>query len=251
MNTVVIVDDEPLARKRIKNLLQEYQTLTLVGESGDVQDSVELINAQKPDLLFLDIQLKAKKGFRILELIDFLPQVIFVTAYSDYAIQAFDYCAIDYLLKPFNDERFHRAVSRALEQNKQQSSDWDKRVFQLLEKVGQESKSSLVRIPVKVGDKTHFVATAQIQYIKASAYYAELFADDGKHVIRESLSALSQTLDPQSFIRVHRSSIVNINYIKEIVSIGFGDLEIRMTDGTQLRVSKSYKNELVRKMGLK
>lgn len=253
MIKVFIIDDEPLARTRIKNLLKEYQKLQIVGESGEVHESIEKINANKPDLLFLDIQLKVKKGFKILEHIDYLPQVVFVTAYSEYAIQAFDYYAIDYLLKPFNDERFHRAVSRALELDQDKSNDWDRRVLQLLAQGNQanERLSLLVRIPVRVGDKTHFVNTDQIQYIKASAYYAELFAVDGKHVIRESLSALAKTLNPDLFLRVHRSTIVNINYIKELISIGFGDIEIKTTDGAQLRVSKSYKEELMKKMGIR
>lgn len=253
MKTVFIVDDEPLARNRIKKLLTEYQTLALIGESGEVHESIEQINAGRPELLFLDIQLKASKGFKILEMIDYLPQVIFVTAYSDYAIRAFDYYAIDYLLKPFNDERFHRAVSRALELGKRDSNEWESRIIPLMEKLRQKGirNEYLVRIPVKIGDKTHFVPADQVHYVKASAYYAELFTSNGKHIIRESLTALIKRLDPQSFIRIHRSSIININFIKEIVAIGFGDLEVKMMDGTELRVSKSYKEGLVKKMGLR
>ena len=255
MNTVLIVDDEPLARRRIKNLLRQYQTIELVGESGEVMESVQLINERKPDLVFLDIQLKAKKGFSILELVDELPMVIFTTAYSEYAIKAFDYYAIDYLLKPFNDERFHRAVSRAMELGSQRNDSWENKVLDLLEYAKAAGKPGASqypsRIPVRLGDKTYFAETSKVQYIKASAYYAELYAEDGKHVIRESLTHLMESLDPAHFIRIHRSTIINVNYLKEVISIGFGDIEVRMTDQEQLRVSKSYKEELVRKLGLK
>ncbi|GAB4242552.1 MAG: LytTR family DNA-binding domain-containing protein [Ekhidna sp.] len=252
MNTALIVDDEPLARKRIKKLLREYQSIRLVAESGDYHDAVRLIDEERPDILFLDIQLKTKKGFDILENIDHLPLVVFTTAYSDYAIKAFDYHAIDYLLKPFNDERFHKSVSRALHILEQGREHWKTELKQLLHTLNENRQENyIVRVPVRMGDRTYFVSADEIAYIKASAYYAELFVNGKKHVIRESLTNLMTSLNPSVFIRIHRSSIININFIREVVAIGFGDLELKMMDGEQLRVSKTYKERLVKELGIK
>ncbi|GJM35322.1 MAG: DNA-binding response regulator [Saprospiraceae bacterium] len=253
----LIIDDEPLARRRVKMLLDSWPEINILGECGKGIEAIKRIKDEQPDLIFLDIQMKDMTGFDVLRALpaDQLPLTIFITAYDQYAIRAFDVFAFDYLLKPFKEERFHLSVEKAMNQlnDKKQvhSVDQLQSLLQFLQE--KESPSSSLTnnsLPIKMSGRILFVEFEQIQYIEASGYYIEIFSLDKKHLLRESLVNMLEKLPDTCFIRIHRSTIINIDYLAEIIHLGLGEVEVLMKDNKRFRVSRSYKEDFFEKLGV-
>lgn len=251
----IVVDDEELARRRVLNLLEDVPEIEVVGECTNGKTAIKEINRIKPDLVFLDISMKDMNGFEVLQKIETEPKpiVIFVTAYDNYATRAFDVEAFDFLLKPFKDQRFHKTINKVLKISRTEvDSNFEKRIDELFHMYSKERKnvSPALKIPVKQGNKTVILNPADILYILASGYYAEIYADGKKYVIRESLSNLEETLDAAVFCRIHRSTIININHLKEIVHSDYSEIDAKMSDDKILHISKTNKKEFLEKIGI-
>lgn len=255
--SAIIVDDEPLARKLIENLLVSIQEIEIIDLCGTGKEAIKSINELHPDIIFLDIQLKDMTGFDVLEKISIkIPLTIFVTAFDSYAIKAFDIFAFDYLLKPYNEKRFYQSVNKAIDTFKKgENKVLENTVADLLNHL-QSTKQKLTtsfneRIPISSGNKTIFVYPDDILYIAASNYYVEIYTKKTKHLLRNSMNNLIQKLDSNKFIRIHRSSIININCIEELISSNHGEVDVKMHDNKKFRVSKSYRKEFLTKIGVR
>lgn len=251
----LVIDDEELARRRVLNLLEEVPSIKVVGECSNGKTAIKQINQDKPDLVFLDINMKDMNGFEVLQKVEVNPKpiVIFVTAYDSYATRAFDVEAFDFLLKPFKDQRFFKTIERVLKTSKNEANSlFDKRFEELLSIYSGTTGTSkaITKIPVKQGNKTVLINPRNILYIIASGYYAEIYTATGKHVLRESLNNLGEQLDEKVFFRIHRSTIVNIEEIREIVHSEYSEVDVRMTDNKLLHISKSNKKEFLEKLGI-
>ncbi len=250
----LVIDDEELARRRVVNLLEEVPEIEVLGECSNGRTAIKEINQKSPDLIFLDINMKDMNGFEVLQKIEMTPKpvVIFVTAYDGYASRAFDVDAFDFLLKPFKDQRFFKTIKKVLQiSRKDADQNFEKRIKELFHIYSKEIKSSSpVRIPVKQGNKTALINPENILYIVAAGYYAEIFTANNKYVLRESLGNLMTLLDSGLFFRIHRSAIVNVNYVKELVHSGYSEVDVRMTDDKLLHISKSNKKEFLEKLGI-
>lgn len=255
INTLII-DDEALARQRLVNLINDVHELELIGQCATGQEAIKSINELKPDLIFLDIEMKDMNGFNVLEKIDIdkNPLVIFVTAYNEYALKAFDFFAFDYLLKPYKDDRFYKSIKNIINYiNNKNYSPFEEKINDLLKYVKNNNTPSTNhsnKLPVKLGNKVFFINVDAIKYILASGYYAEIYTSEKKHLLRESLSNLIESLDATKFIRVHRSTIINLNEIEGLINSNYGEIDVKMTDKQLFRVSKSYKKMFLTKMGL-
>lgn len=243
----VIVDDEPLARERLKRFLNGEPEIEIISECANGREAVEAVHRLAPDLLFLDIQMPELDGFEALEAIGterMPPAVIFVTAYDKYAIRAFDVHALDYLLKPFNRERFGRALQRARAQLEQDKlGTLDQRLLSLLEdlKTGQKH---LERLVIRSVGRVFFLKTNEIDWIEAAGNYVRLHVGREGHLLRETMSRLESKLDPDKFLRIHRSTLVNIDRIKELHPLFSGDYTVILRNGTELTLSRSYRDKL-------
>jgi two-component system LytT family response regulator len=249
MNTIkaLIVDDEPLARERIKRFLTDERDIELVGECADGQEAVSAIQTLEPDLVFLDIQIPELDGFGVLEAIgvEQMPAVIFVTAYDRYALQAFDVNALDYLLKPYNRERFHKAVERARAQlSNGAKGELSERLLSLLENLQPEQRH-LERLMIKSSGRVFFLRTTEIDWIEAEGNYLRLHVGKESHLLRETMNRLAAKLDQDKFLRIHRSTLVNIERIKELQPLFSGDYVVILRDGKQLTLSRSYRDKLL------
>ncbi|MCJ7757852.1 MAG: LytTR family DNA-binding domain-containing protein [Gillisia sp.] len=250
----LIVDDEVLARKRILNLLNSVEQINVIEECSDGKTAIEKINELKPDLVFLDINMTDMNGFEVLSNIQISPKpiVIFITAHENYARDAFDYEAFDFILKPYRDERFYKAIDKLLKLSpKEIDQDFDKKMQEFFKlNVEQNKIQEPLRIAVKLGNRTILLESEKIKYICASGSYAEIYTDENKYLLRQSLKSLIKLLGKKNFIKVHRSAIVNINFIKEIVHSEYSELDVRMKDNKLIRVSKSNKKELLLLLGI-
>ncbi|MBD0370492.1 MAG: response regulator transcription factor [Pyrinomonadaceae bacterium] len=253
MIRALIVDDEPLARERIRTLLESESDIEVVAECGDGLSAVSTIERERPDLLFLDVQMPEMDGFRVLEACGAQaiasPAIIFVTAYDKYALRAFDVHALDYLLKPFDRERFARAIERAravLMQEKKGAID--ERLLALLADIKQETKH-LERLVVKASGRVFFLKTEEIDWIESASNYVRLHTGRESHLMRETMSALEAKLDPKKFLRVNRSAIVQIEKIKELHPLFRGEYEIVLHDGTRLTLGRAYREKLQELLG--
>ncbi len=243
----LIVDDEPIARDRVRRMLREENDIEIIGECGNGKEAVAFINENKPDLVFLDIQMPEMTGFEALQEINpnKTPAIIFVTAYDQYAIQAFDVHAIDYLLKPFNRERFKRAVDRVREQiEKSQTGKIDERLASLLADLT-SSKKYLERLVVKSVGRVFFLRTDEVDWIEAAGNYAKLHVGREGHLIRETMNGLESKLNPDKFLRIHRSTLVNIDRIKELNPLFSGDYTVLLKNGVELTLSRNYRDRLL------
>ncbi len=253
MPTALIVDDEPLARELLRSLLANIPDITVVGEAGDGLAAVDEIERLRPDILFLDVQMPELDGFQVVRELDAerLPVIIFVTAYDQYAFRAFEISAIDYLLKPFDEERLGRAVERARSHlSGRERSDLDKRVLDLLHSVtGREQH--LDRLVVRTDERAILVRTADIDWIEASGKYVKLHVGRAEHTLRESMSRLEDQLDPRAFIRISRFCIVNIDRIREFQPWFQGDYVIILQDGTKLTSTRGYRDRVQGLLGRK
>ena len=246
-----IVDDEPLARRRIRNLLMEASDVEVIAECANGKDAIESLEASPPDLLFLDIQMPEIDGFDVLQAIGVgrVPAVIFVTAYDQFALRAFEAHALDYLLKPFDDERFGAALQRARERiRQQQGGDLDRRLQALLENV-RGDHGYLRRLVVPSGHRNVFVRTEHIDWIEAERNYIRLHVGGRAYLLRENLSHIVSALDPKTFCRIHRSIIVNIDRIQAVESLFRGEYLVVLHDGTKLTSGRSYRPNLHAIMG--
>lgn len=239
----LIVDDEPLARDRVKRFLRDEEDVTLIGECGNGVEAIETITREKPDLVFLDIQMPEKNGFEVIKSLNTkkLPTIIFVTAYDQYALQAFDVHALDYLLKPFNRERIKRAVARAREHMEHKRlGNLDERLNSLIADLRGEKKY-LERLVVKTVGRVFFLKTDEIDWIEAAGNYVKLHVGRDSHMIRETMNGIEAKLDPARFLRIHRSTVVNIDRIKELHPMFSGDYAVILRNGTELALSRNYR----------
>jgi two-component system LytT family response regulator len=263
---VLIVDDEPLARQRIEDLLAREGNVEIVGTADNGVAAIDAIRTLKPDLLFLDVQMPGKTGLEVARAIglESMPATIFVTAYDQHALQAFDLAALDYLVKPFDDERFEQAFRRARRLVElEETGRLHERLRTLLgdesaPRTGESSAAPsaaptryLDRIAVESKGRVRFVPVEDIDYIAADGPYAELVAGGRRHVIREAMQTLEARLDPTRFMRVHRSAIVQLDRVDTLLRGAGGDYEIQLKDGTRLRVSRSRRDELAQRLGVR
>jgi two-component system LytT family response regulator len=267
---IVIADDEPLARGYLRSLLADESDCEIVADCGDAEATVAAIAAHDPDLVFLDVQMPGRDGFSVIERVgsDAMPHTVFVTAHDRYAIPAFERHALDYLLKPFSEERFREALARVRQQlTLQHDAAWSRKLRGVLGSVLDDSalampESSpaeapasgrhvehLERLPVKAGGRVVLVSAGDIDWIEAADYYVNLHCGREVHLLRETMNALEAQLDPQTFIRIHRGSIVNINRVKEIINERSGGHRVILKDGTSLTLSRRRKKDVERLLG--
>jgi two-component system LytT family response regulator len=250
MIRTLIVDDEPLARERLRTLLQQESDVQVVGECADGRQALSAISADAPDLVFLDIQMPALDGFGVLQSLEDrpLPAVIFVTAYDQYALRAFDVHALDYLLKPFTAKRFQKALERAraeLERGENGKTGFEQRLINLLEDLNGEKRHPK-RLVVKSSGRVYFLKIDEIDWIEAEGNYVRLHVGTNSHLLRETMKGMEAALDPDRFIRIHRSTIVNTERIRELQPLFHGEYAVILTDGTRLVASRGPENRLRR-----
>lgn len=258
----LIVDDEPLARQRIGDMLRGHPDVEVVGEIDNGTAAVDAVRNMRPDLVFLDMQMPGKTGLEVVREVgvEHMPLTIFVTAYDKHALEAFEVAAVDYLVKPFDDDRFEQALQRARRIIDLKEVD---RLRSRLLSVLQNDRASdrevpapaprgnyLERIPVEMRGKVRVVPVTEIDFIVASGPYAELYSGDRKYVIREAMQTLEDRLDPGVFIRTHRSVIVRLDLIETLHKGAGGDYEVQLKSGRRLRVSRSRLEALEKKLGL-
>jgi two-component system, LytTR family, response regulator len=247
---VLLVDDESLAREMLREMLQDDPQVTIVGESCNGREAVEAIRTHSPDLIFLDVQMPELGGFEVLEALGKeLPRVIFVTAYDKYAVRAFEVHALDYLLKPFDQERFDVSWQRARAQIlRDRDGGTDQRILALLEEMKAGNKY-LERLVIKASGRIYFLETAEIDWIEAEGNYVSVHSAKKSHLLRETISSLESQLDPKKFLRIHRSSIVRIDRIQELQPWFHGEYRIILQNGTQLTLSRNYRDRLQEALG--
>ncbi|MEA2464134.1 MAG: two-component system, LytTR family, response regulator [Acidobacteriota bacterium] len=258
---VVIVDDELLARQRIEDLLAKEERVEIAGTASDGNTAVETIRTLKPDLVFLDVQMPGRTGLEVVEAIgaDQMPATIFTTAFDKFALKAFDLAAVDYLVKPFDDERFAQALRRARKSIELQ--DVGRMTQQLLSVLhaapaapapaaAPPAAEYLERISVESRGQIRVVPVSKVDYITASGPYAELHVGERTYAIRERMQSLEERLDPAVFFRIHRSAIVRLDRVDTLLHAAGGDYAVRLKDGTQLSVSRGRREELEAKLGV-
>jgi two-component system LytT family response regulator len=242
----LIVDDEPLARDRLRQLLQSDPEFQIAGECRNGVEAVEAIRKSRPDLIFLDVQMPEVDGFGVIEAVGArnMPPVIFVTAYDKYALRAFDENALDYLLKPYDERRFQRAVQRVKDHlNRGTSNNMTERMMALLQDVSPERKA-MDRLVIKSDGRVVFLKTREVDYAEAAGNYLSLHVGKDTYLIRETMNAFEARLDPEKFLRIHRSTIVNIERIKEVQPWFKGEYVVTLRDGTELSLSRTYRDKL-------
>lgn len=268
---VLIVDDEALARQRLEDLLSHQENVEIVGFADNGEAAIGAIRALKPDLVFLDVQMPGATGIDVIRTIGTheMPATVFVTAYDQYALKAFDMAAIDYLVKPFDDERFEQAFARARRLIELEEVDrLSEQLLAVLQGGGQAGAAGgfgtsaphgpgaagkpeyLERIAVETRGQVRVVPVGDIEYITASGPYAELHANGRAHVIRERMQMLEERLDPAKFFRIHRSAIVRLDQIETLLRDPGGDYGVKLRSGVQLSVSRNRVEQLERWMGL-
>ncbi|HTU45553.1 MAG TPA: LytTR family DNA-binding domain-containing protein [Bryobacteraceae bacterium] len=241
---VLIVDDEPLARRGVRVRLRKCVDIEIVGECGDGLSAVEKILSLSPDLVFLDVQMPGMDGFEVLRSLpaEILPSVIFLTAYEQHALRAFEVHALDYLLKPVDDRRFSAAVDRARKlvdlTSKTQMAE------RILKMLGQESEQYVSRFVVRTGSRIQVVLAEDTEWIGAAGDYTELHVHGRSHLLRETMNFLEQKLDPARFLRIHRSRIVRTGCILELRGIDNREYLVKLSDGSEHRSSRSYARRL-------
>jgi two-component system LytT family response regulator len=256
---VLVVDDELPARQRLEDLLRQEPGVTLVGEADNGVAAVDAIRRLRPDLVFLDIQMPGRTGLEVLREIgpDAMPATILVTAYDQHALAAFELAAVDYLLKPFDDERFEQAFRRARRLIAfEEIGRLRDRLLAVLEHAdagptpARPAGGYLERIPVTTGGETRVVPVAEIDYITASGPYARLHTGGQRYVIREAMQVLEESLDPARFMRIHRSAIVRVELVESLRRGAGGEYRVQLRGGVRLRVSRSRREALERRLGI-
>ena len=248
---VLIVDDEPLARERIRTLLNEDSGFEVAGEAGDGATAAQAIRALNPDLVFLDVQMPGADGFDVIDTVgpDKMPFVVFVTAYDRYALKAFDVHALDYLLKPFDRDRFRQALARANQQlDKNGGANIERRLAAIVNDL-RPTKVKTDRFVVKSGGRIFFVRTSEIDWIEAAGNYVKLHVGNDSHLIRETMNAVEGKLSPEMFVRIHRCHIVNIEQVRELQPWFNGEYVVFLKNGTRLTLSRGYRERLQDRVG--
>ncbi|MEZ5306308.1 MAG: LytTR family DNA-binding domain-containing protein [Pyrinomonadaceae bacterium] len=240
---VLLIDDEPLARELIADMLSEFSGITVIGECADGKEAVATIPRLKPDLVFLDVQMPLMNGFEVLEQIrdSCPPEIIFVTAYEQYAVKAFDFHAVDYLLKPLSRDRFREAVARAMERLIKKETRGNEEIFASLIDTYRKRSSGLQRIFVKDQGRIILVEPENIDWIEADDKYVRIYTEKKRYLIRQTIGALEKELDSTIFMRIHRSKIVNLKRVKEVNPLFGGEHELVLRDGTKIAMSRNYK----------
>jgi two-component system LytT family response regulator len=247
----MVVDDEPAARERMVSLLQQEQDVEVVGECADGQQAVGAIQAQQPDLVFLDVQMPAFDGFGVIERVgaEHMPPVVFMTAYDEYALRAFEVHALDYLLKPFGRDRLQQALQHAREHlERRRVGDLGKRLLALVHDLKPEPQR-LDRLVVKSGGRVFFLRTADIDWVEAAGNYVRLHLTDESHLFRETMVNMEARLDTDRFVRIHRSRIVNTDRIKELQPWFNGEYVVVLQNGARLTLSRGYREKLQERLG--
>lgn len=237
-----IIDDEPFARERVRRLLADDAEIEIVGEAGDGIEAVRIIKKTRPELIFLDVQMPGKDGFEVLAGLseEETPIVIFLTAFDRYAVKAFENAALDYVLKPFDEERLHKAVARAKAQMQTETDSAEPETSEIFK----SDEGFLERVLVKKGGRVYFFKTAEIEWIEAYGNYVRLHFETATHLLRETISSLESQLDPNKFVRVHRSGLVNIECVREIETMFGGRAKIILTSGEEIIASRRYFRKL-------
>jgi two-component system LytT family response regulator len=259
----LVVDDEPLAREGMLALLADDPEIEVLGACANGREALAAVRRLHPSLLLLDVQMPEMDGFALLEALgDAAPVVVFVTAYDQYALRAFEMHALDYLLKPFDDERFDKALKRAKTQVRQEQADsLSRRLMAMLETYrgggaakdakGDEEDANqvapgsyLTRLAIRSSGRVVFLKIEEIDWIGAADYYVELHAGGKAHLLREPMSRLEEKLDPKRFLRIHRSAIINVDRVREVRTSPLGERFVLLADGTKLKLSRSRRDKL-------
>jgi two-component system LytT family response regulator len=245
----IIVDDEELARERLRSLLEKEPHVEIIGEAGDGKSAVDLIDRLKPDLLFLDVQMPELTGFEVLAALEEPPNVIFCTAHDKFALKAFDVHAVDYLLKPFDRERFQTALHRAIAKiQNQKPGEAKAQADAVLEEVKPAAKA-VERLLVKTQGRVLLVKVGDIDWVEAADNYVTLHVGKEAHMMRETMNSLESRLPEDKFMRISRSSIVNVERIQELQPMFHGEYIVVLKNGAKVTLSRSYRDKLDRLMG--
>lgn len=242
----LIVDDEPLARERLAGLLAHEQDIEVVAQCRDGEEAVTAIVDHEPDLVFLDVQMPQMSGFEVIEAVggERMPLVIFVTAYDQHALRAFQVRALDYLLKPFDRERFSEALERARRQvEREETGDLGRRLLALVKDLRRDQPRA-ERLVVKSGGRLFFLRADEIDWVEAAGNYVRLHVGTTSHLLRETMNAIEGRLDPEKFFRIHRSRIVNMERIQELQPWLNGEYAVLLRTGTRLTLSRGYREKL-------
>jgi two-component system LytT family response regulator len=244
--TTLIVDDEPLAREGLRLLLSQDPEVSAIYEAKDGREAIAAIRERQPDLVFLDVQMPEMDGFAVVEAVgaEHVPAVVFVTAHDRYAIQAFEINAIDYLLKPVTRERFGEALRRAKARlNSDSSDEASRQILCLLETIA-SPRRYIKRLAVRSAGKTVFVDVEAVDWMEAAENYVQLHTAQGSHLLHVAMNTLEKSLDPEVFLRIHRSIIVNVERIKELQPGSHGEYLITLQSGARLRSGRTYSDKL-------
>ena len=248
---VLVVDDEPLARERLTTLLSQEPDMEQVTPARDGEEAITTIHDDSPDLVFLDVQMPQMNGFDVIEAVgsDKMPLVIFVTAYDQHALKAFQVRALDYLLKPFDRERFTDALQRARKQlERDETGDLGRRLLALVKDLRRDQPRS-DRLVVKSGGRLFFLRADEIDWVEAAGNYVRLHVGPASHLLRETMNAIEGRLDPEKFFRIHRSRIVNMERIQELQPWLNGEYAVLLRTGTRLTLSRGYREKLQDRLG--
>ncbi len=252
MISVLVVDDEPPARRRILSLLATHSDVQVVGECGNGREAIAAINDLGPDLVFLDVQMPEVTGFDVVQALGAgaMPVFVFATAYDEYALKAFEAHALDYLLKPFEQERFDSTLERARAHLRRAQGGLEaERLRSLLKALRDQPR--LERLPVRVGLRTRLVELQEVDYLEARANYVRLHAGERSYLVRDTLSGLEAKLDPARFLRIHRSLIVNLARVQEVESLFAGEYVLFLRGGVRLTSGRTYRASVQAALGLK
>jgi len=247
---VAIVDDERLARDKLRRFLSEAEGFRVIGEAGSGGQAVDLVRRERPDVVFLDVQMPGMDGFAVIEELPdrILPAVVFVTAHDEYAIRAFEVEAIDYLLKPFDRARLRQALDRVRRQLQRDPEELAEKLRRLLA-AGAGERRPLRRIAIRSGGRIHSLPVDEIHWFEAADNYLKIHTAKTAPLIRETLAELERRLDPDVFIRIHRSTIVRTDSIREVQCLFHGDYEVVLLTGTRLPVGRKYRDHLLEALG--
>jgi two-component system LytT family response regulator len=244
--SILIVDDEPLAREGLRMLLAEDPEIAAIHEARDGREAIAALRRERPDLVFLDVQMPEVDGFAVVQEIgaENMPAVVFVTAHDQYALRAFEIHAIDYLLKPVTRERFTQALTRAKSRlQAQPAGESSRQILSLLETLAAPHRA-LKRLAVRSASKTVFVDVGDVEWIEAAENYAKLHIGRSSHLVHVAMSALEKALDPATFLRIHRSVIVNVGHIQELEPAAHGEYVVTLRSGVRLRSGRTYNEKL-------
>lgn len=249
---VLVADDEQPARQRLIDLLRRDDQVASVSEAADGETAVEMIQRENPDLLFLDVQMPELDGLGVIDAIGAadMPLTVFVTAYDQHAIRAFEASALDYLLKPFSDERFEATMARVKARLDERSmKEFGQRVMKMVSAAPSAPEKRLDRLVVKAGGTTRFIRVIDIDWIEAAGVYVTLHVGGKELLYRAALNDLAEKLDPRRFVRVHRSALINIESVVQLEPISHGEFEAVLKNGSRTRVSRTYRGQLEKRLG--